>query len=86
MKAAIRDPNPVVFCEHKFLYRRIKESLPKGDSLEALGSARVAREGIDLTLIGYGATTWTCLEAAELLEKDGVGAEVVRRHSGHCRN
>jgi 2-oxoisovalerate dehydrogenase E1 component beta subunit len=77
MKAAIRDPNPVVFCEHKFLYRRIKETLSSGEPLEPLGSARVAREGSDLTLIGYGATTWTCLETAELLEKDGVKAEVV---------
>lgn len=77
MKAAIRDPNPVVFCEHKFLYRRIKETLSSDEPLEPLGSARVAREGSDLTLIGYGATTWTCLEAAELLEKDGVAAEVV---------
>src|SRR6185503_19825787 len=62
---------------HKFLYRRIKEVLPTGEPLEALGGARVSRDGSDLTLIGYGATTWTCLEAAELLEKDGVAAEIV---------
>jgi 2-oxoisovalerate dehydrogenase E1 component len=77
MKAAIRDPNPVIFCEHKFLYRRIKEVLPAGEPLAPLGSARIAREGSDLTLVGYGATTWTCLEAAELLEKEGVAAEAV---------
>ena len=77
MKAAIRDPNPVIFCEHKFLYRRIKEMLAASEPLEPLGRARVAREGRDLTLVGYGATTWTCLEAAEALEKDGVAVEVV---------
>ena len=77
LRAAIRDPNPVIFCEHKFLYRRIKEVLPASEPLLPLGSARVAREGSDLTLIGYGATTWTCLETAEELEREGVSAEVV---------
>jgi 2-oxoisovalerate dehydrogenase E1 component len=77
LKAAIRDPNPVVFCEHKFLYRRIKESLAQSEPLEPLGRARVARAGAQLTLVGYGATTWTCLEAAEVLAKEGVEAEVV---------
>jgi 2-oxoisovalerate dehydrogenase E1 component len=77
LKAAIRDPNPVIFCEHKFLYRRIKEVLPGAEPLAPLGSARVAREGSDLTLVGYGATTWTCLEAAELLEGEGVAVEVL---------
>src|SRR6185503_16366694 len=57
MKDAVRDPNPVVFCEHKFLYRRIKETLPSGEPLEPLGSARVVREGTQLTFVGYGATT-----------------------------
>ena len=76
LRAAIRDPNPVVFCEHKFLYRRIKE--PLGGPLEAeLGKARVARAGRDLTLIGYGSSTWTCLEAAAVLAAEGVEAEVV---------
>ncbi|MCB1054054.1 MAG: dehydrogenase E1 component subunit alpha/beta [Acidobacteria bacterium] len=77
LKAAIRDPNPVVFCEHKYLYRRIKAELPTGEHLATLGEARVMRPGSDLTLVAYGASTWTCLEAAELLEKDGVSAEVV---------
>jgi 2-oxoisovalerate dehydrogenase E1 component beta subunit len=77
MTAAIRDPDPVIFLEHKFLYRRIKEVLPAMAALEPLGRARVAREGSDVTLVGYGATTWTCLEAAEVLESEGVAAEVV---------
>ncbi len=77
LKAAIRDPNPVIFCEHKFLYRRIKESLPSPLPLGRLGEARVLRSGGDLTLVGYGATTWTCLEAAEALAAAGAQAEVV---------
>jgi 2-oxoisovalerate dehydrogenase E1 component beta subunit len=78
MRAAIRDANPVVFCEHKFLYRRIKEVLPADDRAALpLGRAAVLREGRDLTLVGYGATTWLCLEVAEALERDGVAAEVI---------
>ncbi len=77
LKAAIRDPNPVVFCEHKFLYRRAKEPLPAGDGAGELGVARIARRGRDLTLVGYGVSTWTCLEAAEELAAAGVDAEVV---------
>jgi 2-oxoisovalerate dehydrogenase E1 component len=77
LKAAIRDPNPVVFCENKFLYRRVKEALPQGEHLVELGVARVARPGRDLTLVGYGASTWTALEAAAELAHDGIEAEVV---------
>ncbi|HMB54487.1 MAG TPA: dehydrogenase E1 component subunit alpha/beta [Thermoanaerobaculia bacterium] len=77
LKAAIRDPNPVVFCEHKFLYRRVKEVLPAGDLVAEIGKARVVREGRDLTLVGYGVTVWTCLEAAAALAEEGVEAEVV---------
>jgi 2-oxoisovalerate dehydrogenase E1 component len=77
LKAAIRDPNPVMIFEHKFLYRRIKEVLPEGDGQCRIGEARVVRSGRHLTLVGYGATTWTCLEAAAELAKDGIEAEVV---------
>jgi 2-oxoisovalerate dehydrogenase E1 component beta subunit len=77
LKAAIRDPNPVIFCEHKYLYRRIKEVLPAGGGAEPLGRAAIRRAGRDLTLVGYGASTWTCLEVAEALAADGVEAEVV---------
>ena len=76
-KAAIRDPNPVMIFEHKFLYRRIKEILPAGDGLARIGEARVLRPGTHLTLIGYGATTWTCLEAATDLAAAGLEAEVI---------
>jgi len=77
LKAAIRDPNPVMLFEHKFLYRRIKEILPEGDGVANLGEARVMRPGRHLTLVGYGVSTWTCLEAAEELAKEGVEAEVI---------
>lgn len=77
LKAAIRDPNPVMLFEHKFLYRRIKSVLPDGDAVARLGEARVMRPGKHLTLIGYGASTWTALEAADELSKSGIEAEVV---------
>jgi 2-oxoisovalerate dehydrogenase E1 component len=77
LKASIRDPNPVIFCEHKFLYRRIKEVLPDGDHVAPLGKAAVVRPGQHLTLIGYGASTWVCREAAEVLAAEGIEAEVI---------
>jgi len=77
LKAAIRDPNPVVFCEHKFLYRRIKAALPPAEAVGELGRAKVLREGRDLTLVGYGASTWTALETADTLAEEGVEAEIV---------
>ena len=77
LKAAIRDPNPVIFCEHKFLYRRVKEPLPGEWEVGPLGVAAVRRAGTDVTLIGYGASTWVCVEAAKMLEAEGVDAEVI---------
>ena len=77
IKSAIRDDNPVIFYEHKFLYRRIKEEVPEGDYVVPLGKAAVRREGNDVAIITYGAMVWTALEAAEQLEKDGISLEVV---------
>ncbi|MFP3940241.1 MAG: thiamine pyrophosphate-dependent enzyme [Thermoanaerobaculia bacterium] len=77
LKAAIRSPNPTLFLEHKFLYRRIKEPLGGPEEVARLGEARVLRSGRDLTLVAYGASTWTCIEAAEALAEEGVEAEVV---------
>jgi 2-oxoisovalerate dehydrogenase E1 component beta subunit len=77
IKAAIRDNDPVLFFEHKALYRRIKEELPAEDYTVPIGQAKVAREGADLTIITYGAMVWTALEAAEKLESEGVSTEVV---------
>ena len=77
IKAAVRDPNPVIFFEHKFLYRRIKAEVPAEEYTVPLGKAAVRRAGEDLTVITYGAMVWTALEAAEALEKEGVSVEVV---------
>ena len=78
MKAAIRDEDCVLFFEHKYLYRRVKERMPEGDHVVPIGKARVAREGKDLSIITYAATVWKALEAADTLERDfGISAEVI---------
>jgi len=79
IKAAIRDDDPVLYFEHKYLYRRIKEQLPEdGDLLTPIGRARVAREGTDLSIVTYSAMVWKALEAAQALEKeDGLDVEVL---------
>jgi len=77
LKASIRDNNPVLFFEHKFLYRRIKEELPEGDYTVPLGKAIVRREGKHLTIVSYAAMMHVALEAADALAKDGIEAEVI---------
>jgi 2-oxoisovalerate dehydrogenase E1 component beta subunit len=77
IKASIRDNNPVVFFEHKYLYRRIKEEVPAGDYIVPLGKARTAREGRDLTIITYAALVHTALEAAEILAREGIETEIL---------
>src|ERR1039458_8814100 len=77
LKSAIRDNNPVLFFEHKFLYRRIKEDLLEGDYTVPIGKAVVRREGRDLTILSYAAMLHTSLEAAAELEKEGIEAEVI---------
>ncbi len=78
LKAAIRDDDPVLYFEHKYLYRRVKEEIPDGDYVVPIGKARVAREGRDLSIITYAATVWKALEAAEQLEReDGLSVEVL---------
>lgn len=77
IKAAIRDENPVIFFEHKFLYRRIKEEVPAEDYVVPIGKAVVRREGADIAVITYGAMVWTALEAAQELEKERISLEVV---------
>ncbi len=77
LKAAIRDDDPVLFLEHKFLYRRVKDRVPEEDYVVPIGKAAIRRSGADLTIVTYGAMVWTALEAAEILAKDGVSAEVL---------
>jgi 2-oxoisovalerate dehydrogenase E1 component beta subunit len=77
IKSAIRDNDPVLFFEHKGLYRRIKEDLPTEEYTVPIGKAKVVREGRDLSIITYGAMVWTALEAAETLAAEGCSVEVV---------
>ena len=77
IKAAIRDPDPVLYFEHKFLYRRIKEDLPAEDFVVPIGKAQLRREGEDLSIITWGAMVYKALEAAEELAKDGIDVEVL---------
>jgi len=77
IKAAIRDNNPVIFFEHKYLYRRIKEEIPAEDYVVPIGKARVARAGRDLSVITYAAMVYVALEAAEILSREGIEIEVV---------
>jgi 2-oxoisovalerate dehydrogenase E1 component beta subunit len=77
LKSAIRDNNPVLFFEHKFLYRRVKQDVPRDDYTVPIGKAAVRREGRDLTIVSYAAAAHTALEAAEALAKEGIDAEVI---------
>ena len=77
MTAAIRDPDPVLYLEHKFLYRRLKEDLPEGEHVVPIGKARIARFGKDVSIITYAAMLQVALEAAEAAAKDGIAVEVL---------
>jgi pyruvate/2-oxoglutarate/acetoin dehydrogenase E1 component len=79
IKAAIRDPDPVLYFEHKKLYRlpRLREELPEDDYIVEIGRARTAREGRDLSIITFGAQVLNALDAAEELEKEGLDVEVI---------
>lgn len=77
LKSAIRDNNPVLFFEHKFLYRRVKEEVPAGDYTVPIGKAVVRREGRHLTILSYAAMAHVALEAAALLAKERIEAEVI---------
>jgi pyruvate dehydrogenase E1 component beta subunit len=76
--SAIRDPDPVIFFEHKALYHAHREDVPDDVETLPLGQAQVARDGHDLTLVAYGAMVRVALEAAEVLRvEDGVETEVI---------
>jgi 2-oxoisovalerate dehydrogenase E1 component beta subunit len=77
IKSAIRDGDPVLFFEHKALYRRIKEDLPAGDYTVPIGEAAVVRSGKDLTIVTYGAMVHAAVEAADSLEGENISVEVV---------
>jgi 2-oxoisovalerate dehydrogenase E1 component beta subunit len=80
MKSAIRDNNPCIFFEHKFLYRRIKEELPEEDYTVPIGKARIAREAKGKRSIGvitYAAMVYTAQDAADILAKEGIELEIL---------
>jgi 2-oxoisovalerate dehydrogenase E1 component beta subunit len=77
LKSAVRDPDPVMFFEHKKTYRLIKGAIPEGEYLTPIGPAVVRREGGKLTCVAWGLMTHYCLEAAEAVAGEGVSAEVI---------
>ncbi|HVM30665.1 MAG TPA: alpha-ketoacid dehydrogenase subunit beta [Candidatus Limnocylindrales bacterium] len=77
LRSAIRSDDPVLFFEHKKMYRSVRGDVPDTDYTVPLGSAKVTREGSDVTVVGYGLMAYYALEAADLLESEGVSAEVV---------
>ena len=77
LKAAIRDDDPVLYFEHKFLYRRIKDEVPGEDYVVPIGKAAVRRAGRDMTIITFGAMVYTALEAAKTLAGQGVEVEII---------
>jgi 2-oxoisovalerate dehydrogenase E1 component beta subunit len=74
---AIQDPNPVLYFEHKHLYRRIKDEVPDERYTVSFGEARVHREGDDLSVITWGAMVYTADEAAQKLEEEGISVEIL---------
>ena len=77
LKAAIRDPNPVVFLEHELMYGETFEVPDMDDFLIPIGKAKVRREGTDVTLVSHSRMVGRCLEAAEILAGEGISAEVI---------
>lgn len=77
LASAIADPNPVLYFEHKHLYRRIREDVPDERYTIPLGQARIHRAGSDVTVVTWGAMTWTAAQAAETLGDEGVSVEII---------
>jgi 2-oxoisovalerate dehydrogenase E1 component beta subunit len=77
IKAAIRDNNPCLFFEHKYLYRRVKEELPQDDYVVEIGKARTHREGKHLSVITYASMVYVAQEAADILAKEGIELEII---------
>lgn len=77
LKAAVRDPDPVLYLEHKRTYRLVRGEVPEGDGMVPIGKAEVKRAGTDLSLIAYGLMLNYCLEVASKLAEEGISAEVL---------
>jgi len=77
LKAAIRDDNPVIYLEHKYLYRRAKGPVPEGDDIVPIGQAAIRREGRHATLVTYGAMVQPAIDAANRMAGEGVETEVI---------
>ncbi|MFI5339748.1 MAG: alpha-ketoacid dehydrogenase subunit beta [Candidatus Methylomirabilales bacterium] len=77
LKAAVRDPDPVIYFEHKYLYRRVKGKVPEEDFIVPIGKAEVKREGTDLSLITYGAMVHQAFEACNRLSAKGISVEIL---------
>src|SRR5689334_12845522 len=77
LKAAIRDDNPVIYFEHKYLYRRAKGAVPEGEEIVPIGVAAVRRDGRDITVLTYGAMVTPSLEAADRVANEGLDVEVI---------
>lgn len=77
LKAAVRDPDPVLFFEHKFLYRRVKDEVPEEDYTVPIGKGIIRRKGGDLSVITYGQLVHVALEAAEEVAGEGIDVEVM---------
>src|SRR5919106_3163284 len=77
LASAIQDPNPVLYFEHKHLYRRIKGEVPDERYTTPFGQARVHKEGEDVTVVTWGAMVYTAEEAAKQIDADGVSVEIV---------
>jgi len=77
IKAAVRDNNPVLFFEHKYLYRRVKEELPDDDYVVEIGKARLHREGRHISVITYAAMVYVAEEAAQILAQEGIEVEIL---------
>jgi 2-oxoisovalerate dehydrogenase E1 component beta subunit len=77
IKSAIRDNNPCLFFEHKYLYRRVKEEMPADDYVVEIGKARTHREGKHISVITYASMVYVAQEAADILAKEGIEVEII---------
>lgn len=77
IKSAIRDDNPVIFLEHKYLYRRVKDVIPKDEYLIPIGKGKIIKDGNDATIITYGRMVYIALEVAKELSNKGIEIEII---------